>query len=195
MSELIDLAESVMATHGWTTRREPEVARAHLHFDLIAENEVAIVFFDSVPGSALRDRAEALSAAVAAVTLQESAGVKAWEAYLVLVVSEGYIAADADAQAVQRDLSYCRKVVIDGEGIAAAIDSRRQMEAALSFLFPLDVASVPRVDDVRQHLIQFISEKGYDRALVTALVNAFDTEADCRCWGRINEFQRTRVTE
>ena len=113
----------------------------------------------------------------------------------MLVISEDYVAVDAEAQAVQRDLSYCRKVVIDGESIAAAIDSRRQMESALSFLFPLDVASLPRVEDVRDHLIQFLNEKGYDHTLVTTLVNAFDTEADCKCWERINEFQRMRATE
>ena len=177
-----------MADHGWQTERQPDVGKAHLEFDLVAESETAIVFFDSVRGQDLRQRADALSGAVVAVTLQRDAGVKAWEAYLVLVVSDDYVAADTAAQAVQRDLNYCRKIIIDGAGIAAAADLRATMEAALSFLFPLDVASAPTLEDVRQHLIQLISEQGYDEALVGELVTAFDTETDCKCWERIKRF-------
>lgn len=185
MTPLIDLAESVMSAHGWAVRRQRDIAKAHLEFDLIAENETAIVFFETVSGQRLRRRADELAAAVAAVTLQPAAGPKAWEAYLVLLVTEGYSAHEVAADAVQRDLNYCRKVVVDGAAIADSPDPHGAMEAALSFLFPLDVASAPSVGDVRQHLIELISERGIDAILVRELVNAFDAEADCRCWERI----------
>jgi hypothetical protein len=184
-----------MAEHGWTTRREADIAKAHLNFDLIAESETAIVFFDGVSGAELRHRADSLAGAVASVTLQQGAGVKAWEAYLVLLVEDDYAGADRAAQLVQRDLDYCRKIILDGAGIAAADDPRSAMEAALSFLFPLDVASAPTVEDVRQYLIQLIDERGVDHGLAAELVTSFDSEPACMCWERVKQFESAEASK
>jgi hypothetical protein len=188
MSNLIELAAAVMEEHGWETRREHDLAEGNLKFDLVAENETAIAFFETVGSSALARKVDALSASVAAVTLRHDAGIKAWEAYLLLLVTDGSGAATSEAEAIQRDLSYCRKIVIDGESVGAAIDQRAAMESILSFLFPFDFALVPQVEDVREHMIELISNQGQDEELVRALVNAFDTETDCQCWRRAKEF-------
>jgi hypothetical protein len=191
---LTELAADVMAEHGWTTSREADIAKAHLNFDLVAESEAAIVFFDGVRADELRHRAESLAAAVASVTLGQGAGVKAWEAYLVLFVEDDYAGADRAAQLVQRDLDYCRKIILDGAGIAAADDPRSAMEAALSFLFPLDVVLAPTVDDVRQYLIQLMDDRGVDPGLAAELVTAFDSEPTCTCWERVKRFESAKAS-
>ena len=38
MTELITLAADVLASHGWSARRRPELASAGAAFDLVAEN-------------------------------------------------------------------------------------------------------------------------------------------------------------
>ena len=78
------------------------------------------------------------------MTLQPNAGIKAWEAYLVLIVSDGSAANDLAGQDVQRDVNYCRKIVIDGSSITAADDPRTAMEAVLSFFFPQVLARQSR---------------------------------------------------
>ena len=194
MPGLTELAEQVMLGHGWTTRQESAIAKEHLEFDLIAESEAAIVFFETtIDGSQLRRKAKALSAAVAAVTMQPGAGAKAWEAYLVLLVGGGLSPSEAGtAESVQRDLGYCRKVVLDGDAIEEAPDPRAAMDQALSFLFPLDTVITPAVRDVRSHLINWLDENGFDQDLAEALVSSFDSESDCRCWSRIKESVLTK---
>jgi hypothetical protein len=187
LTGLIDLAADVMASHGWSTRKRTELANVGAGFDLVAENETAIVFFDIVRGPGLRARTDALAGAIGAITLRSDAGVKAWEAYLVLLVVEDYPADETVVQQVQRDLDYCRKIVLDGGGIAAAENPPAAMERALSFLFPLDVALAPAVADVRASLVDLIVEKGFDKSLITNLVAEFDHETDCRCWERVKE--------
>jgi len=184
-----------MEKHGWTVRREDEIVKAHLNFDFIAENQTAIVFFKTARSESLRHEADALAGAIAAVTLQQSAGVKAWEAYLVLIVEDDYESADATAQVVQRDLDYCRKIVLNGQGIAASDDPWGSVEDSLSFLFPLDVAAVPGVEDVREYLTALIAEKGFDKNLVASLVNAFDSEVDCKCWDRVLSSQSAKADQ
>jgi hypothetical protein len=176
-----------MTSHGWSTRRQPELAKAHFPFELVAENETAIAFFTSVSAHNLRHRADSLAGAIGAITLQRDAGVKAWEAYLLLIVEDDYATADVAAQEIQRDLDYCRKIVLDGVGIAATDNPRVAMERALSFLFPLEVALKPTVEDVRRYLVDTIGERGFDESLVSELVSAFDREADCKCWERVKQ--------
>lgn len=176
-----------MASHGWSTRRQPDLANAHFEFELVAENDTAIAFFTSVSGHNLRHRADSLAGAIGAITLHRDAGVKAWEAYLLLIIEGDYAAAEVIAQEVQRDLDYCRKIVLDGAGIAAAENPRAAMERALSFLFPLDAALTPSVEDVRQYLVDLIAERHFDKTLVSELVAAFDRETDCRCWERVKQ--------
>lgn len=194
MTELIELAADVMSSHGWSTRRRSELANAGAGFDLVAESETAIVFFDVVQLQSLRSRADALAGAIGAITLRRETGVKAWEAYLVLIV-DADIAATAVAQQVQQDLDYCRKIVLDGATITAAESPSAAMERALSFLFPLDVALAPSVADVRASLVDLIAEKGFDKQLVTELVAAFDRETDCKCWERVIEVSSTGASE
>ena len=125
MTSLIEYAEQVMAGHGWSTRSEASLAEAGLELDLVAENDAAIVFFEELSAGAIRDRAAALSAGVASVTLQAGSGVKAWEAYLVLLVTGEFSEAEDEAQLLERDLNYCRKVVIDGSAVADGPDPGR----------------------------------------------------------------------
>ncbi len=186
--DVIELAEAVLVDHGWTTHREAEMSSAGFDFDLVAESETAIVFLEAVAAASLRRRAETLSAAVAAVTLQREAGVKAWEAYLVLIVTDGYADIDSDAQRVQRNLDYCRKVVLDGCRIATTTYPYGAMEDSLSFLFPLEMNSAPTVENVRSRLIELVVEQGHDASLVESLVTAFDAEPDCKCLARVREF-------
>jgi hypothetical protein len=192
---LIELAADVMTGHGWSTRRQSELAMANVGFDLVAENETAIAFFSVVHGHSLRARADALAGAIGAITLRRDAGVKAWEAYLLLLVEDDYAAADPVAQQIQRDLDYCRKIVLDGAGITAADNPPAAMERALSFLFPLDVALAPSVEDVRTHLVDLIVEKGFNKRLVAELVGAFDRETDCKCWERVKNVSPEEAAE
>lgn len=185
---LIDQAEAVLLGHGWTTHREAEMSSAGFEFDLVAENETAIVFLETVAASALQRKAETLSAAVATVTLQRAAGVKAWEAYLVLIVTDRYEEVDHEAQRLQRNLDYCRKVVLDGSRIAATVDHAAAMEAALAFLFPLELEAAPGVENVRSRLIELLVGRGFDAALVDSLVNEFDSEPKCTCLAQVSQF-------
>lgn len=187
MTELIELTADVMTSHGWSIRRQSALAKANVGFDLVAENETAIAFFGSAHGHSLRARADALAGAIGAITLRRDAGVKAWEAYLLLLIEDDYAAVDPVAQQIQRDLDYCRKIVLDGAGIAAADNPPAAMERALSFLFPLDVALAPSAEDVRVHLVDLIAEKGFDKSLVAELVARFDQETDCKCWERVKQ--------
>jgi hypothetical protein len=100
-------------------------------------------------------------------------------------VSDGLEEIEPAAQQIQRDLTYCRKIVIDADRITSAADPIRATEEALSFLFPFDLVTARHDENVRERLIGLIAEAGVDRGLVTSLVNAFDTEADCRCWDRV----------
>lgn len=188
MNPLVDLAADVLAEHGWRTTRQLATVPSSLEFDLVAESEAAIAFFETVSGSGLRRKADVLAANVASVTLQADAGVKAWEAYLVLLVTDEFSRRVAEAQEVQRDLSYCRKIVLDGGRILAANDAARAMEAELAFLFPLTLAPEAASQNVRARLVQLVTGKGHDEALVRSLVDTFDSEPDCNCWPRIRSF-------
>src|SRR4051812_22645998 len=112
MNDVIALARGALLEHGWATTIEGRLGEARLEFDLIAESPAAVVFVEAVSGQGLRRRAQQLSGEIAAVTLQAQTGAKAWEAYLVLLVTTGWEGASA-AQEIQRDLMYCRKIVID----------------------------------------------------------------------------------
>jgi hypothetical protein len=186
LSDLIALARESLAVRNWSIEGEARLAPSRLHFDLVAESDAAIVFIEAVDAHDLRARAKALSSEVAAVTLQETAGVKAWEAYLVLLITHGYTEAQAAAQELQRDLTYCRKIVVNGEAILGSAQPQKAMDTELSFLFPFDVAGAElQTEDVRSHLIDLITKAGVDGELVASLVNAFDSESDCRCWDRV----------
>jgi hypothetical protein len=185
MTSLVALAGDVMARHGWLIRYEAGLEGSRLRFDLVAESPTAIVFVEDVETEGLRKQADALASAIAAITLGQSAGVKAWEAYLVLIVGRGYDEIDLLAQEIQRDLNYCRKIVLDGESISASDDTHAAMERALAFLLPVEAALSPGVEDARQHLIASLVGHGIDEALATEIVTAFDTEPDCKCWDRI----------
>jgi hypothetical protein len=185
MNDVIALARGALLNRGWATRTEGRLGDERLEFDLIAESPAAIVFIEAVSGQGLRRRAQQLSGEIAAVTLQAQTGAKAWEAYLVLLVTQGWEIGKPSAQEIQRDLMYCRKIVIDAEPILDAEDPESEMNAALGFLFPLDLGVGMATEDVRSHLIDLLAKDGLDRDLVTSLVNEFDAEPDCRCWQRV----------
>ena len=179
MTSLRPLLTQAFLTHGWDVRDQAELTTAGLTFDVLAENDTAIVFCKVLPADELGTVPE-LSGQLAAITLRPPAKLKSWEAYLVLVVTDLSELSMEKAQHVQQDLNYCRKVILDGDAILQSDDPLSEAVAKLTFLFPLEAAVPHWLPDVHKLLIDKLVARGIDATLSAALVQGFQ-EPECRC--------------
>jgi hypothetical protein len=169
MNSLLDALERLFNGHGWEVRRkgvDPRFAA----FALVAESEVAIAFVQQVLPTSFVSDVASLSAAVGNF-LHDRVGPKAWEAYLVLLV-DGMASIDADdLEVVQRDLTWCRKVIVDAQQIRTADDQLAYLEGQLAILFPLDATEAEVPPSVRKLLINELIARGLPRELVEYLAS------------------------
>lgn len=181
---------TVLRDNGWFVTESDEVPDGGLSFDFIAESQAAIVFCAEVGIEKLEERAKRLTAEVAALTQRRSMGVKAWEAYLLLICAGDLIAHERVVQMVQHDLSYCRKIVIPKKVIEVASDPYSAARRFVMFLLPLDPTDrVPSFTDVRLALAEGLASNGINQALAADLVGNFD-ESPCHCGERMKAFSK-----
>ncbi len=184
MMELAALLAEVLRSRDWEVRSGRDLGARLSAFDFVAESEAAVVFFKALTGEGLAEEVEQLTATVASATATANLGAKAWESYLLFGVTGLDPEINEIAQGIQHDLSYCRKIILDGDRIIDAEDPATSADRLLAFLFPLEMATVPSPIDVRQALASKLIQKGTPELLARSLVENFE-EADCRCLERI----------
>lgn len=193
---MVDLPKTLIQVfqgQGWSVRSSEVLAGVGLSFDLVAESAATIVFAEVLRAAQLKDKARELTAQVASAVQRRGSGSKAWEAYLVLVVSDNFSQVLELAQEIQYDLRYCRKVVIAGERVLAD-DPLQSVRDLLSFLFPLQRTTAVVPVDIRGMLADKLIERNLSIGLVRELVLNFD-EADCTCLERFRRFAKGAATQ
>lgn len=185
-NEIASLLSRALEARGWDIRTEEELKTAKLTFDFVAESDFAVVFCKVLPGTELSESVPGLVAQVAAITQRFRNSSKAWEAYLLLPVLSNRVELFDVAQQIQYDLSYCRKVVLDGEVLIGSANPEEEANRALAFLFPMHIASEEAPLNVKDALIEHLVSGGTSRELASELVTNFD-ESDCRCEDRVLE--------
>ena len=112
--------------------------------------------------------------AVASV-LQRLGGIKAWEGYLLVLVDGLSQLPPEDQAEVQRDLTYCRRILIDAQRVELDVDnSLSYLMRELALLFPLSASEVGDLVEVNDLLIDELVRRGNERTLVTHLVRGLD---------------------
>lgn len=138
---------ALLASERWEVMNSPSDP-ALSAFVLVAENPVAVLFVARSDAASLKADAQTNGAAIGAY-LHARGGPKVWEGYLVLLAeSYGQLTHD-ELSNVQRDLTYCRKIVIDAQVLRLTTDPEAWLRDELAMLFPLrlerpdDLVSVP----------------------------------------------------
>jgi hypothetical protein len=168
VSTIIDALGEVFRREGWIATESPPSA-LNSDFAFVAENDVAIVFAASTEPDLIVTDSSRLSSIIGASVLTVG-GSKAWEAYLLLLVKGMTVDDDAAVTEVQRDLTYCRKVVVPTEGVLASPDPIGVLSRRLAFLFPLSFTEMVRAEEPQQLLEDGLVRRGNDRALVRGLL-------------------------
>jgi hypothetical protein len=187
MDSALSTVASVFRNSGWSVTHHDELRVQGLSFDFIAESEAAVLFAAGAEVDLLKESTRRLVAEVAAVTQRRSAGVKAWEAYLLLACTGDLLEHENAVQSVQHDLAYCRKIVISADEIETAQDPHSAAQRLVAFLLPLRPTDRVLFTDVRRALAQRLEAHGVDGALAAELVGHFD-ESSCRCGERMKAF-------
>jgi hypothetical protein len=191
--DLISEAKEIFRQQGWRVHDAAAFAAVGLDFDLAAESKASLVFLKVTSGAQLGEVANRLAGEIAAITLSRDSGAKAWEAYLILLVSEAYEEHLADVQALQYDFSFCRRVVLDLSEILDADDPEERLLANLAFLFPLGMPTAPSITDIRDQLATHLAGRGILPELAQDLVTHFD-DAKCGCIRRIAQHSEDDTT-
>jgi hypothetical protein len=172
MNGMDELLRDVLVAHGWTVPESTPDYRVR-HFDLVAENDSAIVFAATSSSDDLTADSRRLGASIA-LFMQDVPGDKTWEGYLLLFVP--LLSADHQEEitSVQRDLTFCRRVVIDTSTLVASPDPKRTLESRLSFLFPLSVADTTGAPDSEVILRNRLLDHGHPEPVTDALLRGMD---------------------
>lgn len=176
--------QDLFTADGWRVYDQGDLRAANLSFEFAAESDNAVVFARTVSGLEIGEFSNRLAGEIASLTLSGYAPLKAWEAYLLLFVSEGYTENVEVAQQIQYDFTFCRRVVLDLQEIQLAPEPDRKLRSDLAFLFPLGVAEKQEVVEVRELLVKKLAASGIDSGLARDLVAGFD-ETDCKCVERL----------
>ncbi len=169
MNAVTPLLSDLLESHGWTVA-SPRYLDLGAEFTLVAENDVAIAFAADAETSTVMDNAGALSAAIGAF-LGGVGGAKTWDAYLILVVPVITDDIEDDVIRVQRDLTYCRKLVLDQSGVLSTDNPTALLEQKLALLFPLRVSETVKAISPRHRLEQELIGRGTSQNQVTALLD------------------------
>ncbi len=188
MTDLVGILLSTFSSRGWSIRDTVTSREAGYSFDLVAESETAVVFVSALPAVEVPDRVFDLTAEVASLTLRQ-VSAKAWEAYLVLVATGLESDTAEPLQDIQRNLDYCRKVVVDGDAILSADDPAAEAASALAFLFPLEVFDEGVLPDVRSLLLSRLAARGIPSELARAMLDGFQEER-CDCLNLVRQSLR-----
>jgi len=170
--------ESALATlldqHGWRVTTEPA---DRPEFSVLAENAVAVLFAASVRADDVSVDVGRLAGLVSS-SVMLTGGPKAWEAVLVLLAFGMRDELREAAARAERDLTYCRKVVIDAAVVESSEDPPREIERELAFLFPLAIRAEEQGMGPLNYLQVHLESRGHPPALIHALVEDFESEAD-----------------
>ncbi len=180
-----DLLKTLFKEHGWAVATRERLAEAGLDFDLMAESDTVVAFARALPVDSVATSVDGLSAQLATLTLSR-VDAKSWEAYLLLLVGGIHDSDVAALQETQRDLNYCRKVIVSTDQIVSSEQPLEALRRALSLFFPLDVFDGTLLPDVRALLVDELIRRRIRPTVARSLVSAFDTP-ECGCLERIME--------
>lgn len=176
MSTVTRLLSGVFRAEGWTIQTNPPDHLGGSEFDLVAENDVAIVFVAATTASDLRRDSTRLAASIAGA-LQRQGGPKVWEAYLILVAPGLRASDDEVISQVHRDLTYCRKLVVSLDAILATHDPANLLRRRLALLFPLSLAEASMSVEPAGLLERGLVERGNDPEIVRGMLAAVSDPA------------------
>lgn len=143
-------------------------------FVLVAESEIAVLFAAEVAAAGLEYEAASLSARIGAFLGGFASGnPKAWEAYLCLVVSGGISERPSLAAAVERDLQFCRKLVIDADVSDVEHDPNVALASAIAPLLPLVLDGAFLQEDPFSKLDNRLVVAGQPRQLVSLMFDSW----------------------
>jgi hypothetical protein len=172
MSSVESSLSELFAERGWSVAREFQ-DRLIGQFSLVAENDIAVAFVASAGQTDMRELAGRLSATIGAV-MQASGGPKAWEAYLVIAVHALAEADEASITAIERDLAFCRKILIDADEVLGSPEPVRVLERDLALLFPLPAGPTVIGPSPTELLENNLIARGHDPEIVHGLVRGLD---------------------
>jgi hypothetical protein len=168
MSDLVDCMAQLFSTNGWrvqTKSHDPLLSR----FGIVAENDIAIVFGAEIAATELSAASSALAATIAAV-MSPRGDPKVWEAYLLLAVGKFGMVPEDELIAVQRDLNYCRRFVVDSDAVRAGANHAEALKRQLLLLFPFAPTELEGTFSVERLLEDCLVSRGNDPRVVEDLV-------------------------
>ncbi len=172
MSSVQNALAQLFTERGWSVSHEVPSPLAD-RFVLTAENDVAVVFAASATPTELARVAAQASGAIGAL-MQSAGGPKAWEAYLLLAVHQIDEVDEDSLVSVQRDLTFCRKIVLDADAIVGSADPVGYLEDRLALLFPLVGVDTAQSPSARSLLEQRLKEQGHPLEIVQELIQKLD---------------------
>lgn len=178
-NDLAEVLREVFSRRGWEVKTRASMKATGLSFDFVAENDTAVVFAVVLPVNQVLSSSTELASEVASVTLRRP-NSKSWEAYLILATTGISEETVEGLQDVQRDLNYCRKIILDGDALLRADDAVEKAYETLSFLFPLDVMDAGVLPDVRSLLVEHLIARGLRQPLPQSLLDHFQDD-ECQC--------------
>lgn len=168
MTDLFDGMAQLFSANGW--RVETHSRDALLSpFGIVAENDVAIVFGAEIGASEFVTGSSALAATIAAF-MSPRGEPKVWEAYLLLAVKEFAMVPEDDLIAVQRDLNYCRRIVVNSDAVLADDNHAEALKRQMLLLFPFVPAELEPAVSVEKLLEDQLVSRGNDPEIVGDLV-------------------------
>jgi len=171
MSTVTSLLIALFEQQGWAVESPPPEGLAGADFDLVAENDVAVVFVSATKAADIQRDSAQLSASIAAA-LQRLGSPKVWEAYLVLLVPGLRTDHDESILQVQRDLTYCRKLVVSLDTVLGSRDPSAVLLQRLALLFPLSLVGPAEAADPATLLERGLIDRGNEPEIVRGLLAA-----------------------
>lgn len=163
----------LFVSRGWSVPAELPSLLASAEFIFTAENDLAVVVATVTPGSELRRAASHASAAIATL-VQAHEGPKAWEVYLLLAAHDLNDVDQDTIVSVQRDLLFCRKIILDADLLASAAEPMTYLAPKLSLLFPLARIDTEAGPSPSELLERSLVDKGHPANTVRTLMNGID---------------------
>jgi hypothetical protein len=173
MGAVEDALGQLFVSRGWSVPAILPSLLARAEFTFSAENDLAVVVATGTPGSELRAAASHASAAIANL-VQAHQGAKAWEVYLLLAAHDLDDVDEDTIVSVQRDLTFCRKIILDANVLADAAQAMSYLVPKLSLLFPLARIDTEAGPSPSELLENSLVEKGHPVTTVRALMNGID---------------------
>ncbi len=182
--DVCDKLAQVFQEEAWKVTRHPTWGQERLSFDLIAENQVAVVFVEVV--AALADAARNLErqhTELAAIQNALELGPKATELYLIKLVTDDSDWDEQKKDEMEGDLYFARKVVWRvGDLVQGFSNLHSAIRSRLGFLFPFKIVGNLAPISPERQVLKIITRSGLSEELAETMLNGLSRPVGvCNC--------------